>query len=349
MFIPKTILVTGGAGFIGSNFIRYILSDDNDINIVNLDAMTYAANAGNLLNIPSPGRYTFVQGNILDAGLLKKLLKEHTVNTIIHFAAESHVDRSIQNSESFIQTNIVGTHMLLEATRKIWLNENGWTFADCRFYHISTDEIFGSHETVERASFSETSPYDPRSPYSASKAASNHLVKSFHHTYGLPTVISNCTNNYGPYQHPEKLTPKIIDCCINFQVIPIYGNGSNIRDWLYVHDHCVAIKQILERGTTGNEYNIGAKNELSNLEYVTRICTLMDEYIPTPHSHTQLIKFVEDRPGHDWRYSVDCTKIFEELGWQPETNIDDGLRKTIEFYLSKQSNALQFKCHVTNN
>lgn len=333
---PNSILITGGLGFIGSNFIHYFSEKNPSTQIVNLDLCTYASNPENLSNLKNNKRYIEIHGDIADQELVSEILRRYHIDTIIHFAAESHVDRSIENPQSFIQSNIVGTHNLLEEAKSFWLIENHWNEQNCRFYHISTDEIFGSCP-MGSAPFNETSPYKPCSPYSASKASSNHLVSAYHHTYRLPIVISNCSNNYGPRQHPEKLIPKIIQCCLNETPIPIYGDGSNIRDWLYVLDHCKAILCILQRGHNGEEYNIGANNERSNLEVTTQICELMDELHPRSklkqEPYKNLIQFVKDRPGHDWRYSLDCKKLYHSLGFMPEVDFVAGLKNTIDYYL----------------
>jgi len=332
-FSPKKILVTGGMGFIGSNFIKYLIKNNDIIKIVNLDSCTYAASVYNLKNLVDPTRHILVKGDINDRQLVNALLEEYCIDAIVHFAAESHVDQSIIIPGKFIETNIVGTFSLLEEARSVWQHRNKWTSKECRFYHISTDEVYGSCETVDTPSFSEQSPYKPCSPYAASKAASNHIVSSYFHTYGLPVVISNCTNNFGPNQHLEKFIPKIIDSCIQGKPIPIYGNGSNIRDWLYVEDHCVAINMVLSYGEIGNEYNIAGGNECSNIKMANLICSLMDEYLDRDSPHKQLISFVQDRPGHDWRYSLNCEKISQLLQWQPKIAFEDALRRTVQFYL----------------
>jgi len=341
MFKPKVLLITGGMGFIGSNFIHHLLASKPEVHIINLDLGTYAAADINLEDLPDPARHTLIYGNIADRSLVDSILEKYNVNAIINFAAESHVDRSIDAPSEFIQTNIVGTFTLLEAARSFWQHKKQLGVADCRFYHISTDEIYGCRTDVEQPSFFENDPYDPHSPYAATKAASNHLVNAYYHTYNLPILISNCTNNYGPRQHTEKFIPKIIDACLNLQPIPIYGNGENIRDWLYVLDHCAAIELILESGFIGNEYNISAGNEVSNLQIVETVCGLMDLYVPKENKYRELIKFVPDRPGHDWRYSLNCSKLTHKLGWAPKINFVDGLNRTINFYLKAHN--LQFE------
>ncbi len=326
----NNILITGGAGFIGLNYIEYLLNQDNIPRIVNLDALTYAASKHAL---PTHDKHIFVQGNIGDKPLVEKLLRQYDVDTIVHFAAESHVDRSITGPSAFIQTNIVGTFTLLEAARDFWLEEKQLASDQCRFHHISTDEVYGTLSKTDPA-FTEDTAYAPNSPYSASKAGSDHLVRAFHHTYGLPTTLSNCSNNYGPHQHDEKLIPTIIRSCLTQQNIPVYGDGSNIRDWLYVADHCSGIARVIERGKVGENYNIGGMNEKTNLEVVEKICQLIDEIKPSKKPHRDLISFVKDRPGHDWRYAIDNEKISRELQWKPAVDFEMGLRKTIEFYLS---------------
>lgn len=320
---PKSMLVTGGAGFIGSNFIRHVLKTETDINIVNLDKLTYAGSMENLKDLPHAGRHHFVRGDICDAALVRELLQKHSIDTIVHFAAESHVDRSISSPQSFVETNVLGTFTLLEAARQHSLT--------IRFHHISTDEVYGSLQPDD-AAFTETTAYQPRSPYSASKAGSDHLVHAYHHTYGLPVTISNCSNNYGPYQHAEKFIPTIIRSCLTSQPIPVYGQGKNIRDWLYVDDHCSAVMQILKHGKIGETYNIGGNNEWENLALVNYICELIDEKFPQPQPCSSLIRFVTDRAGHDFRYAINDTKMRQQLSWQPQETLESGLVKTLQFY-----------------
>jgi dTDP-glucose 4,6-dehydratase len=329
---PHNILVTGGAGFIGANFIRYLLSEREDVNIINLDLLTYAGSLKNLTDLPDPSRHTFIQEDICDPSVIISILRKYYINTIVHFAAESHVDRSISGPAAFIKTNILGTFTLLEGARQYWLIDKKWGAADCRFHHISTDEVYGSLNLNDLA-FTEQTRYAPNSPYSASKAGSDHLVRAYIHTYQLPATLSNCSNNYGPYQHAEKLIPTIIRSCQQWNPIPIYGDGSNIRDWLYVEDHCAALLTILERGKSAEVYNIGANNELSNLTVAQTICDLMDAFTPKPESHHSLIQFVKDRPGHDWRYAINSTKLTRELDWKPQETFKTGLQKTLEFYV----------------
>jgi dTDP-glucose 4,6-dehydratase len=331
-YTPTTILITGGAGFIGSNFIQQQLAEHPGVTLVNLDAMTYAASPANLDGLPDPSRHQLVQGDICDAELVARLLREHEIDTIVHFAAESHVDRSIAGPAEFVRTNVNGTFILLEAARRFWLEEKGWDGSRCRFHHVSTDEVYGSLGPDDPA-FTEESRYAPNSPYSASKAGSDHLVRAYHHTYRLPTTTSNCSNNYGPRQHPEKLIPTVIRACVNQQPIPLYGDGSNIRDWLYVTDHCRGIEAVMRRGRLGETYNIGGDNEWSNRKIVEWICGLMDEIRPQSAPHHRLIQLVKDRPGHDWRYAIDGKKMRSQLGWEPETDFKTGMRKTIDWYV----------------
>ena len=330
----KNILVTGGAGFIGSNFVRYILQHEPDVQVVNLDALTYAGSPENLRDLAAPERHHFVRGDICDRLLVDELLRQYEIDTIVHFAAETHVDRSIVDPGAFIQTNVVGTFTLLEAARSAWLAEKRLPLEQVRFHHVSTDEVFGTLAPDE-PSFTEQTPYAPRSPYAASKAASDHLVRSYSTTYGLPVTITNCSNNYGPYQFPEKLIPLMILHARDGKPLPVYGDGQQVRDWLYVEDHCEAIRLVLQRGRVGETYAIGGDNQPANLEIVRTICRVMDELQPaSPHSpHEQLIQFVADRPGHDRRYSMDINKIRSELGWQPRRSLADGLRETVEWYL----------------
>jgi dTDP-glucose 4,6-dehydratase len=331
-FQPKNILVTGSAGFIGSNFVRYMLTHHQGIKMFSLDKLTYAGNINNLKSLPDEARHVFVQGDICDRSLVDDLLRKYEIDTVVHFAAESHVDRSITGPADFIQTNIVGTFTLLEAVRTYWLNEKKRDCGKCRFHHISTDEVYGELGTDDPA-FTENHPYKPSSPYSASKASSDHLVRAYIRTYGLPATISNCSNNYGPYQHPEKLIPTVICSCINQKPIPVYGNGSNIRDWLYVEDHCSAIDTILRKGKIGETYNIGGNCEKDNLTLVKNICKIMDSLRPATEPHEKLITFVNDRLGHDWRYGIDNLKIQSELQWVPKYNMDKGLIETMKHYL----------------
>ncbi len=334
-FIPKKLLVTGGAGFIGSNFVRYLLNQYSDIHIVNLDLLTYAGSLDNLKNLPDASRHTFVQGDIVDRALLDRLLRDHQIDTIVHFAAESHVDNSISGPDVFVKTNVMGTFTLLEAARQYWQQEQGWDERQCHFHHISTDEVYGTL-TKEDPAFTETTPYAPNSPYSASKAGSDHLVRAYYHTYGLPVTTTNCSNNYGPYQHNEKLIPTIIRNCLNQSPIPVYGDGSNIRDWLYVDDHCSGIDAVVRRGQLGGVYNIGGGNEWANINIVRHICQLLDEFRPQQAPHEQLISFVTDRAGHDWRYAIDAAKMQSELDWKPIETFETGIRKTVEWYLQNK-------------
>ncbi len=331
----KNILITGGAGFIGANFIRYVLANNDNANIVNVDLLTYAGSLDHLKNLSDESRYHFIRGDINDAALIEKILREHAIDTIVHFAAESHVDRSIQQPAIFIQTNVMGTFTLLEAAKKVWLEEKKWNHTQCRFHHVSTDEVYGSLSKTA-AAFKETNPFSPNSPYSASKAGSDHLVNAYFHTYQLPITISHCSNNYGPYQHTEKFIPTIIRACLHEKEIPVYGDGSNIRDWLYVEDHCRGIMTILEKGKIGEKYNIGGECELSNLDVAKMICAEMDKLFPKKNSHASLISFVTDRPGHDWRYAMNIDFIRQKLGWAPVEKFSSGIEKTIEFYGTMQ-------------
>ena len=329
-----TILITGGAGFIGSNFaIDWLASSDE--RIVNLDKLTYAGNLENLQSLEGDDRHQFVHGDIGDAELVGRLLQEHQPRAIINFAAESHVDRSIEGPEEFINTNVVGTSRLLQVSRKYWEGLGGDARSAFRFVHISTDEVYGSLGPSDPA-FTETNRYEPNSPYSASKAASDHMIRAYFHTYGFPVVTTNCSNNYGPYQFPEKLIPLIIHNAISGKDLPIYGDGQQIRDWLYVADHCSAIRRVLEAGSLGEVYNIGGLNEKPNIEIVHTLCAILDELHPNPdgRSHTTQIVFVKDRPGHDRRYAVDASKIDRELGWRPAMTFEEGIRKTVEWYLA---------------
>jgi dTDP-glucose 4,6-dehydratase len=329
----QRVLVTGGAGFIGSNFVRYLLQAEPDVSILNLDALTYAGSRENLKDIPDPARHTFVEGNVCDRVLVDDLLRRHHIDTIVHFAAETHVDRSIHGPEPFVRTNVMGTFTLLEAAREYWLAEASSRLGSRRFHHVSTDEVYGSLGPGDPP-FSETTPYAPNSPYAASKAASDHFVRAYGHTYGLPVTISNCSNNYGPFQFPEKLIPLMILNAMAGKPLPVYGDGQQIRDWLYVEDHCQAIHSILARGRAGETYNIGGGNQPANLTIVQTICDMLDEFRPSSTSHSTLIQFVADRPGHDRRYAMDIGKVRRELGWAPRHSLTDGLRDTVEWFLS---------------
>jgi dTDP-glucose 4,6-dehydratase len=331
------ILVTGGAGFIGSNFVLDWLCRSDDP-VINLDKLTYAGNLENLASLQGNTRHTFIRGDIGDANLVSSLLNEHKPRAIINFAAESHVDRSIHGPEDFIQTNIVGTFRLLETVRGYWSGLNNETKQSFRFLHVSTDEVYGSLDKGESA-FSETRRYEPNSPYSASKAASDHLVRAYHHTYGLPVLTTNCSNNYGPYHFPEKLIPLMIVNALAGKPLPVYGDGLQIRDWLYVIDHCSAIRRVLEAGRVGEVYNIGGCNEKPNIEIVHTVCALLDELRPRTdgRSYRGQIVYVADRPGHDRRYAIDTGKIEHELGWKPAETFETGIRKTVQWYLDNQS------------
>lgn len=328
----KNVLVTGGAGFIGCNFVRYLLDQNLVEKLVNLDALTYAGSLNNVEALEADHRYHFIQGNIINDQLVRQLLQDHSIDTIVHFAAESHVDRSIAGPKVFIETNVLGTFNLLEAARHYWLETNKLNVATCRFHHISTDEVYGTLNATD-PDFSEQTAYSPNSPYAASKAGSDHLARAYFHTYGLPVTISNCSNNYGPYQHNEKFIPTIIRACIAGEIIPVYGDGSNVRDWLYVEDHCRGIEAIVKHGKVGENYNIGSSNECDNLKLTTMICQLMDKHYPKNYRYRDNIHFVSDRPGHDWRYAINHQKISQQLGWQARQDFTEGLEKTIRFYL----------------
>ena len=334
---PRRILLTGGAGFIGCNLVRLLLTAEPGCRIVDLDSLTYAGSRENLRDLPDPDRHRLVEGDICDAGLVDTLFREHAIDTVIHCAAESHVDRSISGPAAFIQTNRVGTFTLLEAARRHWLGE-GEKREDVRFHHISTDEVYGTLRADDPA-FSETTPYRPNSPYSASKAGSDHLVRAYHHTYGLPVTTSNCSNNYGPFQHQEKFIPTVIRACLHQQPIPVYGDGSNIRDWLYVEDHCRGIHTVLTRGQLGETYNIGGDNEWANIHIVRHICRLFDARFPARAPHEGLIGFVTDRPGHDWRYAINASKIRRELAWRPHEDFVSGIARTVDWYLAQPTKA----------
>lgn len=333
----RTLLVTGGAGFIGSNFIPYFLNKNPEDRIINLDKLTYAGNLDNVSEVADHERYHFVKGDICDAGLVNELFAEQDIDGVVHFAAESHVDNSIARPDNFIKTNIEGTFVLLEAARRYWLdgpNQVKSGFEQARFHHISTDEVYGS--LGAEGFFTEETAYAPNSPYSASKASSDFLVRSYFHTYGLNVVTSNCSNNYGPKQHDEKLIPTIIRKALDGDAIPIYGDGSNVRDWLFVVDHCRGLELVFKKGKPGETYVIGGDNEHNNLHIAERICELLDvEYPKNEGSYRNQISFVKDRPGHDYRYAIDATKIRRQLGWSPKESFDSGLQKTIGWYTDK--------------
>jgi dTDP-glucose 4,6-dehydratase len=328
----QNLLITGGAGFIGSNFIRYIQEHSPQVHLVNLDLLTYAGSKENLRDLPHPEKHIFVEADICDQPLIEKLLNEHSIDTIVHFAAESHVDRSLKGPGAFVQTNIVGTFSLLEAARKVWLQDNKLGEDHVRFHHISTDEVYGSLEPGDPA-FEETTPYAPNSPYAASKASSDHLVRSYAHSFGLPITISNCSNNYGPYQFPEKLIPLMILNALTGKQLPIYGDGMQIRDWLYVEDHCDAIWAILNKGKIGESYNIGGGNQPPNIEIVKTICQILDDRGLPNTPHEQLLTYVTDRPGHDRRYAMNIEKINRDFGWEPSVDLKEGLELTVNWYL----------------
>ena len=331
------VLVTGAAGFIGSNFVLDWLAQ-SDEPVINLDALTYAGNLENLASLQGDPRHMFVKGDIGDFDLVARLLAEHQPRAVVNFAAESHVDRSIHGPEDFIQTNIVGTFRLLEAVRAYWNGLAGEAKDNFRFLHVSTDEVYGSLEKDEPA-FAETHRYEPNSPYSASKAASDHLVRAYHHTYGLPVLTTNCSNNYGPYHFPEKLIPLVIHNALAGKPLPIYGDGQQIRDWLYVTDHCSAIRRVLEAGRAGEVYNIGGWNEKPNLDVVHTLCAILDELSPRADGkpYKEQITYVKDRPGHDRRYAIDASKLERELGWKPAETFETGIKKTVQWYLDNQA------------
>lgn len=334
----KTILITGGAGFIGSNFVPYFCEKYPEYKIINLDKLTYAGNLENLRSCENMSNYSFVQGDICDADLIEKLFRENDVRGVIHFAAESHVDNSITGPRAFINTNIIGTFNLLDAARRHWMDAPGRVkpgYADARFHHISTDEVYGALGAT--GEFREDTPYAPNSPYSASKASSDFLVRAYHHTYGMNTTTSNCSNNYGPKQHNEKLIPHIISCALAGKSLPIYGRGENVRDWLYVMDHCRAIDLIFHQGRAGETYNVGGHNERNNITIVKTICSILDELRPRADGkkYESQIEFVADRAGHDFRYAIDAGKLEQELGWRANETFDTGIVKTVKWYLDR--------------
>ncbi|MFI4867988.1 MAG: dTDP-glucose 4,6-dehydratase [Steroidobacterales bacterium] len=341
------LLVTGGAGFIGANFVHYWLGQHPGDRLVVLDALTYAGNRGNLKSAESRAEYRFVHGDICDTGLVERLLREDRLDTIVHLAAESHVDRSIEGSDAFVHTNVVGTHSMLKAARRVWLEER--TVPTHRFHHVSTDEVYGSLGPDDPP-FTEITPYAPNSPYSASKAASDHLVRAYHHTYGLQTTISNCSNNYGPYQFAEKLIPLMIAQLLAGKSLPVYGDGRNVRDWLHAEDHCRGIDAVLSRGRPGEVYNIGGRSECENIHLVHALCTIVDEYLGSTDElrrsfpncavaqgeiSERLVRYVKDRPGHDRRYAIDCAKVERECAFKPRIALEDGLRLTVRWYLDR--------------
>lgn len=335
----KTILITGGAGFIGSNFILYFLENNKDTHIVNLDKLTYAGDITNTKEVKNNPSYTFVEGDICNRELLEDLFNKYSFSGVIHFAAESHVDNSIKNPSAFIDTNITGTFNLIDVAKAYWMdgpNQIKTGFEAARFHHISTDEVYGT--LGETGLFTEQTPYAPNSPYSASKASSDFIVRSYFHTYGLNVITTNCSNNYGPKQHNEKLIPTIIRKAISGENIPIYGDGKNIRDWLYVLDHCKGIELVYKKGKAGETYNIGGRNERDNLCIVKTICEILDNVKPSKKSYKEQITFVKDRPGHDFRYAIDANKLEKELGWKADENFETGIKKTIEWYLNKYNN-----------
>jgi dTDP-glucose 4,6-dehydratase len=336
----KNILITGGAGFIGSNFVPYFLEKYPDYNIINLDLLTYAGDLDNLTEVENNPKYKFIKGDICDRKLVEDIFNQYDINGVIHFAAESHVDNSIKNPDVFIKTNVNGSFTLIDVAYKYWMDKPfnyKQQYQNCRFHHISTDEVYGTLSDNPKDLFTEKTPYAPNSPYSASKASSDMIVRSYQETYGLNTVITNCSNNYGPKQHDEKLIPTIIRKCLKGEDIPIYGDGKNIRDWLYVLDHCKGIDLVYHIGKPANVYNIGGRNERTNLQIVDSICNILDKQIPQKESYKKLITFVEDRAGHDRRYAIDATKLEDQLGWQADENFESGIIKTVDWYLGKYS------------
>jgi len=332
----RTILVTGGAGFIGGNFVHFLVGE-TDVQIVNLDKLTYAGNLDTLASLRGNGRHVFVQGDIGDRDLILRLLEDYRVDAVVNFAAESHVDRSIDGPAAFVETNVAGTFNLLDCARQRWAGLNNYGKEAFRFLQVSTDEVYGSLGPTGK--FRETTPYAPNSPYSASKAASDHLARAWYHTYGMPVLTTNCSNNYGPYQFPEKLIPLVTLKAMKGKPLPIYGDGSNIRDWLYVEDHCRAIWRVLEAGRPGEVYNVGGDSERTNLQVVDTLCALLDELLPgSPRRpHGDLKTFVADRPGHDMRYAIDSSKLQSELGWEPRESFESGMRRTVVWYLENQA------------
>lgn len=327
----KNILVTGAAGFIGSHFVAQLLAKNNQVSVYSYDKLTYAGKLANLSSVLENPRHTFIRGDINNGALIHATLRKYNIDTIVHFAAESHVDNSIAAPAIFFETNVMGTVKLLQAAKEYWLDEQKWSQDDCRFHHISTDEVYGSLG-LKDAPFTETTPYNPNSPYAASKAASDHVVRAYGTTFGLPVTLSHCSNNYGPHQHAEKLIPTVIRCCLEGRAIPVYGDGLHCRDWLYVEDHCIAIRRILENGIVGEVYNIGGGYEVNNLTLVSNICHIIDEIYPEKMLHANLIQFVHDRKGHDFRYAIDNTKIHKAVDWRPSTDPMVGLKKTVDFY-----------------
>jgi dTDP-glucose 4,6-dehydratase len=325
-----TLLVTGGAGFIGSAVVRHLIQE-TEATVVTVDTLTYAGHRENLAPVADSPRHHFEQEDITDAPAMHRLFEEYAPDGVLHLAAESHVDRSIDGPAAFVQTNVVGTQVLLEAARTCWEDLPGDEKEDFRFLHVSTDEVYG--ELGETGKFTEETPYDPSSPYSASKAGADHLVRAWHRTYGLPVLITNCSNNYGPYQHPEKLIPVVILNALDREPLPVYGTGENVRDWLYVEDHVRALLWVLREGEVGETYNVGGDCEKQNIAVVRQICDILDERRPEEGSHHDLITFVEDRPGHDWRYAIDASKIKADLGWAPQVDFEEGLRRTVDWYV----------------
>lgn len=335
LFEPKNILVTGGMGFIGSHFIEQISSNKQTKVIINLDKLTYASSKENIERLSTLPNHKFIQGDICDRNVVELIIKDYSIDTVVNFAAESHVDNSIVSPEEFIRTNIIGTHVLLDIVRRNWCNDRDKN-SKYRFHHVSTDEVYGSI-TLDQPPVNETAIYDPSSPYSASKASSDHLVSAYYKTYGLPISMSHCSNNYGTYQHFEKFIPVVINCCLEKKPIPIYGDGSNIRDWVHVVDHCTAISTIIRKGRIGEKYNVPGNYEISNIDLAKNICNILDKIVPEETSYTSLLHYVDDRPGHDWRYSIDGKKIKTECGWSPQIKFQEGIKNTVKWYLSKKN------------
>ncbi|MFC1608102.1 dTDP-glucose 4,6-dehydratase [Candidatus Latescibacterota bacterium] len=332
----KNVLVTGGAGFIGSNFVRYILKNEPGVSIVNLDALTYSGSLENLRNLPGPNRHIFVEGDMCDGDLVSDILRTHQIDTIVHFAAETHVDRSILGPEQFIRTNVLGTATLLECTRSFWMTDKALPRVTKRFHHISTDEVFGMLSDSDPA-WTENSSYAPNSPYAASKAAADHVVRSYGHTYGFPYSITNCSNNYGPYQFPEKLIPLVLLNALEGRPLPVYGDGGQVRDWLHVEDHCAAIRLVLQKGHPGETYLVAGNNQPTNLTVIHTLCEILDRLVPdSPHiPHINLITHVEDRPGHDRRYAMNTKALSDNLGWKPSYSLETGFEQTVKWYLTE--------------
>ncbi len=338
MHTPARVLITGCAGFIGSNFVRHLLDVDRTAHLVGLDLLTYAGSLDNLVDLPDPARFAFEKGNICNAALVSQLLRDHHIDTVVHFAAESHVDRSIEGPGAFVDTNVMGTFVLLQEARRYWLDERALGSQSVRFHHVSTDEVFGSLSAAAPHS-REGDPYLPNSPYAASKASSDHFVRAYQQTFSLPTTMTHCSNNYGPFQHQEKFIPTVIRSALARKAIPIYGDGSNVRDWLHVHDHCMAIERVMRQSESGQTYNVGGKNAWSNNDVAKLICNFLDELQPSGAPHSQLLTFVTDRLGHDARYAVCADKIANDLGWQPTFAFEKALRDVVRWYVDRMTSS----------